>query len=155
MFLYLTKLFKERKVKKEYKAFVFGVVKRDRGTISRAIKRSRGDFRKKAVVHGNEVGKDAITEYVVKKRGENITYLSLYPLTGRTHQLRVHMRSIGHPILCDQTYSNGKSNDIGLNRLGLHSHVLTLMIPDKKGAKEEKEFIAPLPKDFEEAIKKI
>lgn len=152
MFLYLTRLFADRKVRKEYIAFVYGVVKKDRGSIVRAIKRSSGDFRKRAVVHGNEEGKDAHTEFVVKKRGENATMLSLFPLTGRTHQLRVHLRSIGNPIIGDRIYTTDKKNELGLDRLALHSYRIIFSLPEVMG-KKELEFIAPLPESFKNAEK--
>ena len=150
-FLFYKRMFQDRKIKKEYYGVVRGVIKNDRGTVSRALKRSKGDFRKKTVVQAGEEGREAITEYVVRKRGDNITFVSMFPLTGRTHQLRVHMRSIGNPILGDKLYGNAISN-VGVDRLALHSYRLCIPISNSS---ETKEFVAELPEDFQKLVDSI
>ena len=109
-YLFLKSQFKERQIKKTYRAIVFGGMKEKSGIINRPLGRSPGDFRKfSAHKPPAENSAEAITEYKVlknfkTKEGE-FTYLELYPKTGRTHQLRAHLKFINHPIVCDGVYA--------------------------------------------------
>lgn len=171
-FNFLKKQFGEHKAKKVYHAIVVGHIKNDTGIIDAPIARSRSDFRKKNTkdiftndgkgdVRGRE--RDAITRYKVlarlrNKDGKPFTFVECYPETGRTHQIRVHLKSIRHPILGDDLYGVGEierekiQNEFKtkLNRPMLHAYSLTIKIPvlpaseggvrSKKS--EEKTFIA-------------
>ena len=102
--------------------------------------------------------RDAITDLerigVGEYEGESFSYLKLTPKTGRTHQLRVHMRAIDRPIVNDEMYAPhaiSKSNNLGLARMALHAHVLELTLPSG----QVERFIAPVPQAFEEAAERI
>ena len=100
----LAELFQNRKVSKVYKAIVWGCPE-DKGNIKNFIKR---DSRNKTAFKVSEIdGKEAITDYKLLKNYGPLSEINLFPYTGRTHQLRVHMRHIGHPIFGDDKYSGG------------------------------------------------
>jgi 23S rRNA pseudouridine1911/1915/1917 synthase len=148
-FLYLKEQFKERNIKKIYKAIVYGNVKKDSGTIDRPIGRSSKDFRAWSA-ESTARGKlrDAITEYKTLKNSKNFSYLELHPKTGRTHQIRVHLKYIKHPIVCDSLYAPKKECALGLSRMALHAEFIEFTLLN--GTKTMIE--APLPNDFEEAL---
>jgi 23S rRNA pseudouridine1911/1915/1917 synthase len=106
--------FKNHDIKKEYLALVWGHLKHDTGLIDAAIARSKSDFRKKEVVGSKQRGevRDALTRYKVLKRlnifGEKVTLVNFLPQTGRMHQIRIHSKSIGHPIVGDHLYGPTK-----------------------------------------------
>lgn len=157
-FAFLKKQFQSREIKKTYRAIVYGTMKNDSGIIEKPIGKSRSDFRKWSAEYGARgVLREAVTEYKVLARGAiqgglgakppsnfPVTYLEVYPKTGRTHQIRVHLKAIGHPVLCDALYAKGKPCPAGLGRLALHAQSLVLMTPDGTPLKLE----APLPHDF-------
>ena len=154
-FLHLKAQFHERMVRKEYRAFVFGTMKERWGTIRRAIGRSGKDFRLRSAERGARgLLRPARTDWEVLMQGSEHTYMRVLPKTGRTHQIRVHMKAIGRPIVSDPLYIskewNGKGT-LGFTRLALHAYSLTLTLTDTK----EETFIAPLPADFESALKAI
>lgn len=151
-FAFLKEQFQNRTALKEYRAFVYGVMKNDSGTIDRPIGRSSKDFRLRSAQRGARgTVRDAITEYEVLKRGSSTTYISVMPKTGRTHQIRAHFKAINHPIICDKLYAPKRPCELGFTRLALHAFCLALAIPDK----ENMRFEAPLPYDFEEALKRL
>jgi 23S rRNA pseudouridine1911/1915/1917 synthase len=131
---FLKKQFMDRVVKKTYVAIVNGFVKNDHGIINKPIGRSPSDFRRHLSGRGarGEL-REAITEYKVVKRftspqpspykGEEVkfTYLEVKPKTGRTHQIRVHMKFLNHPIVCDSLYNPTGSCPKGISRLALHA----------------------------------
>ena len=117
---------KERKLKRHYLALVCGKVQYDKGTINKPIGRHKTQRHKMAVV---ERGRQAITRFKVLKRLEKYTLLECTLETGRTHQIRVHMASIGHPILGDKTY--GKKND-PISEMMLHAYKLVFTHPGNK-----------------------
>lgn len=121
----LQEMFKERKVKKIYRAIVLGELKNQVGTISTLIGRSPNDRKKMAVL--TKSGREAITSYRVLSYLHGFTYLELYPLTGRTHQIRVHLSHIGHPIVGDPIY--GKKAKSYAKRPLLHAYCLELTHP--------------------------
>jgi 23S rRNA-/tRNA-specific pseudouridylate synthase len=91
----------------------------------------------------------AVTRYSVLGTHEEFSYLALEPKTGRTHQIRVHLKAIGHPIVCDERYAPSKGPALGFERLALHAQTLTITHP--KGDRLVLE--APLPVDFARAEK--
>ncbi|MGH7249513.1 MAG: RluA family pseudouridine synthase [Minisyncoccia bacterium] len=124
---FLKQQFKERLVKKTYVAIVSGHVKNDRGVINKPIGRSPKDFRRWLAGRGSRgTLREAITEYKVIKRftnkkGAKFTYLEIKPKTGRTHQIRVHMKFLNHPVVCDSLYNPGAPCPKGIYRLALHA----------------------------------
>jgi len=140
----LKSAFANRQIKKSYRLLVSGIIKNDQGTINVPIGRSARDPRRRVVL---KTGRAAVTNYQVLKRFELNTYLEAYPQTGRTHQLRVHFKSIQHPIIGDELYLGQPSPLI--NRMALHSYCLELPI---LGSKLASLFIAPLPLDFFTAL---
>ena len=157
--IHLKAQFHDRLVKKEYRALVYGKVNDKWGTIDRPIGRSAKDFRLRTAGQGARgTLRDAVTHYECLNAGEykeeNFSYLALKPKTGRTHQLRVHLKAIDRPIVGDVLYARHKlsqSNNLGLNRLALHAYQLELVLPNGK----EAVFTAPLPTDFKEALQRI
>lgn len=151
--------FHDRLAKKEYRAFVYGRLHDKYGTINRPIGRNPRDFKKRSAEHGAKgTLREALTHFerigVGEYEGESFSYVKLLPKTGRTHQLRVHLKAISRPIVCDEMYADtymSKSNNLGLTRLALHAHVLEFDLP--KGGRER--FIAPVPQEFEEAAERI
>lgn len=148
-FEYLKKQFQERKVEKIYHAFVYGRVKQNEGVIDRPIARSKRAGALWSSTRGRR-GKEreAITEYRVLKRGDDVSLLELRPLTGRTHQLRVHLKAINYPVVCDKLYAPKRECLLGFSRLGLHARSLSLALLNGKEIKIE----APYPEDFERAV---
>lgn len=156
---FLKKQFKDRNVYKEYRAFVYGRIHDRWGTINRPIGRSTKDHRLRSAMKGAKGQlRDAVTDIerigMGEYEGESFTYLKLVPKTGRTHQLRVHLRAIDRPIVNDMLYSSyivDKSNNLGLKRMALHAHQLELALPNG----QTERFIAPLPLEFEAAAERI
>ncbi|HAS80688.1 MAG: Pseudouridine synthase, RluA family [Candidatus Nomurabacteria bacterium GW2011_GWE1_32_28] len=151
---FLKSQFKNREIKKIYNAVVLGSIKDDRGTIRKPIGRSGNDFRKRLAGRGarGEL-REAITEYTVLKRFENkkikFTYLEVRPKTGRTHQIRVHMKFINHPVVCDSLYNPNQPFPEGFKRLGLHAK--SVEFKDLKGNIHKIE--SPLPREFQKVLK--
>lgn len=116
---------KNRKVTKKYIALVRGVIPEDDATIDMPIGRSTKDRKKMAVTKS---GKQAVTHFKVLKRYPKYTLLEVKIDTGRTHQIRVHMAEIGHPVVGDMVYSNGK-NDFGVEGQMLHAKSLDFKHP--------------------------
>lgn len=139
--LNLVKQFSAHTIKKKYAAIVKGNVEFDEGLINVPIGRHKRDFRRQAVSFVNS--KSALTKYRVLKRLPNATLLELVPETGRTHQLRVHLAHIGHPILGDTKYGRYAVSDFG--RLALHAKELGFVHP-KSGALVT--FVSDSPLEF-------
>ncbi|MBR2744550.1 MAG: RluA family pseudouridine synthase [Clostridia bacterium] len=116
---------KDRKVNKRYIALVRGIIKEDEATINMPIGRSKKDRKKMAV---DKNGKEAVTHFKVLRRYDNYTLLDIKIDTGRTHQIRVHMAEIGHPVIGDEVYSNGK-NEFGVKGQMLHAKSLDFEHP--------------------------
>jgi 23S rRNA pseudouridine1911/1915/1917 synthase len=138
--------FKNREIRKEYLAIVKGNVKRDRGLVHATIGRHKVHRKKMDTRALN--GREASTEYQVVYRCKNWSYLELWPKTGRTHQIRVHLASIHHPIIGDQLYG-GKSADLKIPRHALHAHRLELKHPITGLSLS---FQASLPTDMEDFL---
>lgn len=144
-FEHLKLQFQRRSVFKEYRAFVYGTMKEKWGTIDRSIGRSAKDFRLRSAQRGAKgLLRPAITDWELVGQSESHAYLKLLPKTGRTHQLRVHLKAINHPIVCDALYAPTFPCELGFARLALHAHILELELPSQ----EVKRFIAPLPHTF-------
>jgi len=169
--------FSVRSVKKIYHAIVSGSVKNDHGIINKPIGRSPRDFRRRLAGRGarGEM-REAITEYRVLKRittpgpllhkegknssppakgesskreGVKFTYLEIKPKTGRTHQIRVHMKFLNHPVACDSLYNPGGPCPKGFKRLALHA--LSIEFTNLKGKLVKVE--SPLPIEFKKVLK--
>lgn len=138
---------KVHSVNRIYEGIVLGNVKEDEGTIEGAIGRHPIDRKKMAINEKN--GKPAITHYKVLERFGNYTYMQFKLETGRTHQIRVHMSSIGHPLLGDSLYASGKSAFKNLCGQTLHAKTIGFIHP---GTNAYVEFEAPLPEYFENLL---
>ncbi len=162
-FGYLKEQFKNRKIKKKYIALVCGKLNPptggEGGIIDLPIAKSKSDFRKKTSV-GKMAGKirEAVTEYKVIKKfpacadRPEYTLVEVFPKTGRTHQIRVHFKSIGHPVVCDKLYGFKKAVcPFGLKRHFLHASSLELNLPSGARIKLE----ADLPDDLQAALTKL
>lgn len=137
---------KEHTITRKYRAIVHGVIMQDTGTVKSLIGRDPKDRKKMAVVDAN--GKPAVTHYTVLQRFKEHTYVECQLETGRTHQIRVHMASIGHPLLGDEIYSCRKSA-FHLEGQTLHAMVIGFVHPSTG---EYIEVSAPLPAYFEHLL---
>jgi 23S rRNA pseudouridine1911/1915/1917 synthase len=149
----LSAQFKARVVKKRYRALVAGVIKKGSGTIEVALGRHVKE-RKKISVHTNNA-REAVTLYKVRERFRNATLVEVEIKTGRTHQIRVHMAHIGHPVLGDRTYGVAKIARIGelpLLRQMLHAESLALLHP---ATGHPMTFSAPPPADMAGIIEQL
>ena len=140
---------KEHSITRRYQAIVHGALKDDEGVIDEPIGRSPKDRKKMAVNYNN--GKSAVTHYKVLTRFKDFTHIECRLETGRTHQIRVHMASIGHPLLGDEVYGSARQ-PFSLEGQTLHAGVLGFIHP-RTG--EYVEFSAPLPAYFEELLEKL
>lgn len=140
---------KEHSITRKYFAVVHGVLKQDEGTISAPIGRHPVDRKKMSINEKN--GREAVTHYRVLERYRQFTYVECQLETGRTHQIRVHLASIGHPLLGDSVYGPAKS-PYRLNGQTLHAGILGIIHP-RTG--EYMEFTAPLPDYFEDLLRKL
>ncbi len=137
---------KEHSITRRYRALVHGILKEDEGRIETLIGRHPTDRKKMSTQCKN--GKEAITNYKVLQRFTNHTYVECRLETGRTHQIRVHMASIGHPLLGDETYGNVK-HKYNLQGQCLHAMILGFIHP-RTG--EYMEFEAALPEYFQKLL---
>ena len=160
---FFKKQFQERDIKKVYHAFVYGWPKEDHIHIEKPIGRDSGNIRRwivGALARGTM--REAITDVEVVHRfgtrsyeGKGSTEEGTYsfvearPKTGRTHQIRVHLRAINHPIVGDSLYAPKRERALGFTRLALHARSLSVLLPSG----EQKEVTAPYPADFEGALK--
>ena len=133
--------------KREYLALVYGQIKEDEGTIDAPLGRNPQDRKKQAVVKS---GRHAVTHFKVMKRYDNFTLVKCILETGRTHQIRVHMKYIGHPLVGDPLY--GPRKVIGKDGQFLHAALLGFKHP-RTG--EEMVFEAPLPENFQKMLDKL
>lgn len=145
----LAEQLKEHSIKRRYRAIVAGNLKDDEGTVEGPIGRHPTDRKKMAINSKN--GKPAVTHYKVLERFGQYTYIECRLETGRTHQIRVHMTSIGHPLLGDTVYGSSK-NPFHLQGQTLHAMVLGFVHPVTG---EYMEFTAPLPDYFLKLLEKL
>lgn len=141
---------KVHSITRKYYAIVHGVLKADTGTVNAPIGRHPVDRKKMSINEKN--GKEAVTHYRVLQQFRRFTFVECQLETGRTHQIRVHMASIGHPLLGDQVYGPAKMPFSGLQGQTLHAGVLGIIHPSTG---EYMEFTAPLPAYFEAILKKL
>ena len=141
----LSRMLKDREIEKHYLALAEGIMKEKEGVIEAPIGRSKKDRKKMAV---DPDGRPAVTEWKVLAEGRNCSLLDVHILTGRTHQIRVHMRSIQHPVCGDPLY--GFEKGVKVPCLMLHARSLSFLHPRTK---EKKTFQAPLPGDFLKGLK--
>ena len=156
---WLKEQFQNRLIHKEYRAFVYGRVHDRWGTINRPIGRSQKDSRMRSSMPGAKgIMREAITDFerigVGEYEEEPFSYIKLMPKTGRTHQLRTHLRALDRPIVGDRLYGHYKmkaSNNLGLERMALHAHILEWTLP---GGEKER-FVSPVPPEFDRAAEHI
>ena len=139
---------KDKIATRTYLAIVHGVLKDNVGIITGAIGRDKVDRKKMAITSD---GKPAVTEFKVLERFENFSYVECKLQTGRTHQIRVHMTAIGHPLLGDTKYT-ARKNPFDISGQALHSHTLKFIHPTTK---ELMTFTAPLPDDMKNILDKL
>jgi 23S rRNA pseudouridine1911/1915/1917 synthase len=140
---YLVAQFKGRTVTKGYLVLVKGRLSPEQGIIEAPIGRDPHSRRRMAIV---EAGKEASTQYQVRQYLDNYTLVEVTPLTGRTHQIRVHLSAIGCPVVGDPIYGIKSAH---LNRQFIHAYRLGFRLPSTK---QYQEFTAPLPVDLEQAL---
>ncbi len=160
---YLKKQFQERKIKKTYLALVVGALKNKTGVINLPIGRSKNSpLQRLASPKARGTLREAITEYKVLESFDigcqksstsdvgdgKFTFLEVYPKTGRTHQIRVHFKAIGHPLACDKLYAKNPQCPFGLSRHFLHANAIELTLPDNSRSR----FEADLPEDLEKVL---
>lgn len=147
----LAEQIKNHSFTREYEAVVYGNLKEDTGMINANIARHKTDRKKMAVVPF--LGRNAVTHYTVLKRYGNFTHIKLKLETGRTHQIRVHMSYIGHPVVGDEVYANPKNNPFKfLKGQCLHAKTIGFIHPTTK---EYMEFTSPLPEYFQKILNKL
>lgn len=138
----------DKTVTRRYKAIVHGTIQHDHGTVNAPIGRDKVDRQSMTVT--NVSSKEAVTHFHVLERFENFTFVECQLETGRTHQIRVHMKYIGYPLVGDPKY--GPKKTLPINGQALHAGVLGFEHPRTK---EYMEFEAPLPKEFEQVLQDI
>jgi 23S rRNA pseudouridine1911/1915/1917 synthase len=143
---YLAAQFKSRTVTKRYLILVKGRLSPEQGIIEAPIGRDPHRRRRMAVV---ESGKQAVTQYQVQKYLDSYTLVEVSPLTGRTHQIRVHLSAIGYPVVGDPTYGIKSAH---LDRQFVHAYRLGFRLPS---ANQYQEFTSPLPADLEQALEHL
>ena len=143
----LTEMFQEKKIRKTYLAILKGKLNKSEGKIVTQIGRDKNDRKKMTVIDDATKGKNAITNYRVISQNNLFTLVKVNIETGRTHQIRVHMRYLGYPILGDSVYGR-KDNE---KRQMLHAYKLEFIHPVTG---RQMEFIGEIPEDFQKALKK-
>ncbi len=158
-FEYLKTQFKDRLVQKEYHAFVWGHFKEPSVVVDQPIGRSSGDFRRWQAGRGvRGETRDAVTrieaisqfEEEVNGKPERFSFIHAFPKTGRTHQIRVHLKYLQRPIVCDPLYAESTPTALGFARLALHARTISFTAPGGGLV----QITAPYPADFEGALAK-
>jgi len=150
-FNWLKSQFKNRKIKKKYLALVHGTLKDKTGIITKSIGRSRKRGGSQTITPIGKI-REAITRYKIIKEYKNFSLLEVSPETGRTHQIRVHLSSIGHPIAGDEKYKFKRQKNIeGLKRQFLHAEYLQFQMLDGS----IKELQSKLPNELNKILEKL
>ena len=145
----LSEQFKSRTMEKHYRAVILGAFEEESGLIDAPIARHPTDRKRMAVVPG---GKPSQTEWAVLERLKGASLLDVHLLTGRTHQIRVHMKAAGHPLLGDRIYAPNIKMPVRIPRLMLHAFSLAF---DHPSTGERTELEAPLPQAFVQTLEKL
>lgn len=156
---FLKQQFQDRTTEKTYTAFVYGHPKADSGVIEKEIVRIKSVPPRWGVAREGEGNKkrEAVTYWQVLSRGidpvtkEQVSILAVSPKTGRTHQIRVHLKAINYPIVADHLYASGKSPILSFTRPALHASKLSITLPSG----EKRSFEASLPADMVQAMAQI
>ena len=143
---YVAAQFKSRTVTKRYLVLVQGRLSPEQGVIEAPIGRDPHRRRRMAIV---EAGKQAVTQYRVQKYLDGYTLVEVSPLTGRTHQIRIHLSAIGCPVVGDPIYGVKSAH---LDRQFVHAYCLGFRLPSTK---QYQEFTSPLPADLEQALEHL
>lgn len=147
-FEFLKNQFQEHTIKKKYVAVVYGWPRDERGIIDQPIGRSPANIRAWTTKAGARGMRPAVTRFTVARKfehgGEKFAVVDLYPRTGRTHQLRVHMSHLGHPIVGDPIYAGKRVSPLAISRTALHAERIGFTTPDGKPVEAK----APLPDDL-------
>lgn len=151
-FEFVKSQFQNREIKKTYLAFVYGTPKEERGIIDKPIGRASGDIRKWTTgkLAKGEL-REALTRYRVLASIGGFSLVVCWPKTGRTHQIRVHLSSIGHPVISDDLYAKNSKHALGFSRQALHAY----RIEFQSNSGEEVRVIAPFPDDFKKGFKEL
>jgi 23S rRNA pseudouridine1911/1915/1917 synthase len=150
-FEYLKQQFKDRKIEKTYHAFVYGNIKEDEFMVDEPIGRSKKDFRRWfAGESARGQKRPAETFFRVLKRSEDkiVTFIEAKPKTGRTHQIRVHLKHLYKPIVSDSLYAPDRKPLFGFERQALHARKISFLDPNG----EKVNYVAEYPEDFEKAL---
>lgn len=145
----MSEQFKSRTMEKHYRAVAFGAMKEESGLIDAPIARHPVDRKKMAIVQG---GKPSQTEWKLLEPLKGASYLDVHLLTGRTHQIRVHMHSLGHPLLGDRIYAPNIKPSVKIDRLMLHAYSLAFTHPTSG---KRMELCAPIPEKFDQTLQKL
>ncbi len=155
-FEYLKQQFQDRTIEKEYHAFVWGHFKESHGIVDMPIGRNATDFRRWQAGRGSRGElRDAVTKWqavnqFTDENDQQFSFMHLFPKTGRTHQLRVHMKYLQRPIVADKLYAPTKPVALGFDRLALHARKISFLGLSGEAITVE----APYPPDFEESLAK-
>lgn len=148
------KQFKDREIKKVYHLFAYGNLREDLITVDKPIGKDRKDFRKRTTKNPRGKVRDAKTAFRILRRGkedkELFVFVEARPHTGRMHQIRVHMKYLNTPIVCDSLYAPSRDSILGFERMALHAREIIFNDPENK----EQHFIAEYPEDFAKAVDK-
>lgn len=149
------KQFKDREIKKVYHLFAYGNLRDDLFTVDRPIGKDRKDFRRRTTKNPRGKVREARTAFRILNRGKEDKELFIFvearPQTGRMHQIRVHMKYLNTPIVCDSLYAPSKDSILGFERMALHARGIIFNDTDNK----EQYFVAEYPEDFQKAIDKL
>ncbi|MEM1366679.1 MAG: RluA family pseudouridine synthase [Cyanobacteria bacterium P01_H01_bin.15] len=148
--VHLQAQFKSKTARREYLGVIFGVPPSDTGTVNQPIARHPVDRLKMGIVPEEKGGRHAITHYELRERLGNYSLLNFRLETGRTHQIRVHCQFLGHPLIGDRLYSQGRTPGVNLAGQALHAWQLSLTHPRTE---EPLTVRAPLPAEFEKLLR--